>query len=156
MTRFSLVVAAASLMLLAGMPSGRAASSDAVLAQFFAIWDDDAGVTPQAVAALYGRRVFYYGQALSNGQVYANKRAFIRRWPDRRYAVVPGTVRKGCDPGGRRCSIGVTLAWHAASPTRAAAAGGLTRVSLVLAEEEGELRIARESGRPMSRSDAGR
>lgn len=156
MTRSSLVAVLMSAVLLAGTAPGRAASPDAVLAQFFAIWDDDAGVTPQAVAALYGRRVLYYGEALSNGQVYANKRAFIRRWPDRRYAVVPGTVRKGCDRGGRRCAIGVTLAWHATSRARGAAAGGLTRVSLVLAEEDGELRIARESGRPVARRDAGR
>ena len=138
-------------MLLAAPAPARAASPDAVLAQFFSIWDDDAGVTPQAVASLYGQRVIYYGQMLSNGQVYANKRAFVRRWPERRYAVVPGTVSKGCDRTGQRCAISVTLAWHAASPTRAVAAGGLTRVSLVLAEEEGELRITRESGRPLAR-----
>lgn len=149
--RSPLIGACLSALLIAGPAPVRAASADAVLARFFSIWDDDAGVTPQAVASLYARRVIYYGQRLSNRQVYANKQAFIRRWPERRYAVVRGTVRKGCDDGGRRCRISVTLAWHAASPSRAAAAGGLTRVSLLLTAEEGDLKIARESGRPLAR-----
>lgn len=149
--RSPFIAAWAAVLLLAGMSPVRAGSSDAVLAQFFSIWDDDAGVTPQAVASLYGRRVGYYGEMLSNAQVYANKRAFIRRWPDRRYAVVPGTVRKRCDRAGKRCAVAVTLAWHAASPTRAVATGGLTRVSMVLAAEDGELKITREVGRPVAR-----
>ncbi len=125
--------------------------ADASMAQFFGIWDDDARVTPEAVASLYGRHVIYYGEAMTPSQVYANKRAFIRRWPDRRYSLVPGTVSKGCDPSKTRCKVDVVLRWSAASGPRHAAASGWTRVSIDLAREDGQFKIVREAGRRISR-----
>ena len=88
---------------------------------------------------------------LTAAQVYANKRAFIRRWPDRRYAVVPGTVSKGCDATRSRCAVSVTLAYTARSAARDAAARGWTRVTLALARQDGRLKITREAGRPVPR-----
>lgn len=147
MIRVALVVMIACLPLSAP----RAAEADAIMEEFFATWDRNATVTPQAVEGLYARRVAYYGQALTNGQVYANKRAFTRRWPDRRYAVVPGSVTKGCDGAKARCRVDVTLAYRARSDARDATARGWTRVALVLAREDGRLKIVRESGHPVAR-----
>lgn len=147
-----IIVAALVLLSLAPLrPAVAKEAPDAIMDQFFGIWDDDAHVTPQAVAALYAPRVTYYGQILTAAQVYANKRAFIRRWPDRRYAVVPGTVSKGCDATRSRCAVSVTLAYTARSAAREAAARGWTRVTLALARQDGRLKITRESGRPVLR-----
>ncbi len=140
------------MALLAAPMTASAAGDDGVVAQFFAIWDRNAAVTPEAVHALYAREVDYYGETLTADQVFANKQRFIRRWPDRRYAVVPGTVAKGCDPAQSRCHVSAVLAYHAQSATRGASAGGYTRVSLDLVRENGELKIARESGRRVTRS----
>ena len=117
--------------------------------QFFATWDNDANVTPATVASLYARRVSYYGEELTTAEVYANKRAFIRRWPDRRYTVVPGTVSKGCDAGKQHCGVSVVLAYTARSDTRDATARGYTRVTLALDKENGQFKITREQGRPV-------
>lgn len=151
MGRTITVVALALLSLVPARPAVAAGAPDAIMDQFFGIWDDDAHVTPQAVAALYAPRVTYYGQELTAAGVYANKRAFTRRWPDRRYAVVPGTVSKGCNASRSRCAVSVTLAYTARSEARDAAARGWTRVSLALARQDGQLKITRESGRPVSR-----
>lgn len=128
-----------------------AAESDDIVASFFAIWDRNGSVTAEQVERNYAAHVNYYGQELSNAGVYADKRAFVRRWPDRRYTVVPGSVSKGCDAAQTRCEVGVTLAWSASSPGRGAAAHGLTRVSLTLARQDGALKIVRESGHPVRR-----
>lgn len=130
--------------------AARAEGSDAVMAQFFATWDRDATVTPAAVDALYARRVVYYGRSLTNGQVYADKLAFTRRWPDRRYAVVPGTVAKSCDGGRTWCRVDATLAYRTRSDARGAIASGWTRVTLSLAREDGRLKVVREAGRPVA------
>lgn len=132
----------------------RAAPADeptALMNQFFAIWDDDAHVTPATVASLYAPRVSYYGQVLTTAQVYANKQAFIRRWPDRRYAVVPGSVSKGCEAGRARCRVSVVLAYTARNEARNASARGYTRVTLALARENGQFKITREAGSRVAR-----
>lgn len=145
----------AALMALAPAALAAEDDADASMAQFFGIWDDNSRVTPEKVASLYGRHVIYYGEAMTPAQVYANKRAFIRRWPDRRYALVPGTVSKGCDPSRTRCKVDVILRWSAASGTRHAAANGWTRVSIDLAREDGQFKIVREAGRRVSRPAGG-
>lgn len=139
----------AAVLLTAGS-TAHAEAPDAVMAQFFSIWDDNARVTPDRVRELYGEHVVYYGESLTNAQVYANKQAFVRRWPDRHYAVVPDSVRKGCDRDQTRCFVTVTLAYQTASAARGATARGLTRVSLTLERENGTLRIMREAGHPVS------
>ena len=108
-------------------------------------------VTPATVTLLYARRVTYYGQVLTTAQVYANKRAFVRRWPDRRYSVVPGSVSKGCYAGKARCAVSVVLAYTARSEARDASARGFTRVTLALERENGRFKITREQGRPVQR-----
>ncbi len=151
MVRIGTAVLAA---VLAAVSVGSAAHADdpnAVMEQFFATWDQDATVTPRAVETLYAHRVLYYGQALTNGQVYANKLAFTRRWPTRRYTVVPGTVAKSCDGAMARCEVSVTLAYRARDDSRGATASGLTRVALLLSREDGQFKIVRESGRPVAR-----
>ncbi len=141
--------AVASLLAATVAPAFAASNDDAVLAGFFAMWDDNARVTPQAVAAHYGQHVVYYGRSMTPSEVYADKRAFVRRWPNRHYAVVPGSVRKTCNAAFSQCDIEVILAWRASSAERSAAAGGQSRVHLVLIREDGELKIVHESGRPV-------
>jgi hypothetical protein len=141
----------AGLLLAAGLPDPAAASDDQVLSEFFSIWDQNARVTPQAVDNLYAPNVVYYGRTMTSAGVYADKRAFVRRWPNRRYSVVPGTVKKTCNGPNTRCHVEVTLAYHARSAARGASAGGYTRVSLDMVRQPGGMKIVRESGRRASR-----
>ena len=129
----------------AASPMGRAAHMD----QYLSIWSDDAAVNPGTVARLYGRRVNYYGHAMSAGAVYRDKLAFVRRWPVRRYAAVPGTVLNDCDDASARCRVDAVMRW-----SRADRAGhresGTNTVHLDLAREDGGLKIVRESGAPVT------
>ncbi len=150
--RHSAFALLAALTLASGLAPARANEADAAMEQFFATWDNDARVTMARVESLYAPHVIYYGEALTTAQVYANKRAFIRRWPDRRYVVVPGTVVKSCDAASR-CRVDATLAYQAVNQVQGRVARGRTRVSLDLVRDAGQFKIVRETGRPVSAGD---
>ena len=136
---------------------GLAASPDARMDSYFAIWADNSRVTPEAVNDLYASHVIYYGKAMTPAQVYRDKLNYIRRWPDRRYRVVPGSVSKSCAPGQDRCRISAILSWDKADASGRGSKGANT-ITLNLVREDGILRIARESGTPVASSacrDAG-
>ena len=122
-----------------------AASPDAKMDSYFSIWADNSRVTPEAVRELYASRVIYYGKAMTPAQVYRDKLNYIRRWPDRRYRVVPGSVSKSCSPGQERCRISAILSWDKADASGRGSKGANT-ITLNLVREDGTLRIARESG----------
>ena len=126
-------------------PAGRAAHMD----EYLSIWSSNAAITPATVARLYAARVDYYGRPMSAGDVYRDKLAFVRRWPVRRYAAVPGTVGNDCDDASPRCRVSAVMRW-----SRADRAGhgqsGTNTVRLDLAREGGTLKIVRESGESVS------
>ena len=134
-----------------------AASPDAKMDSYFSIWADNSRVTPEAVRELYASRVIYYGKAMTPAQVYRDKLNYIRRWPDRRYRVVPGSVSKSCSPGQERCRISAILSWDKADASGRGSKGANT-ITLNLVREDGALKIARETGNPVASSscrDAG-
>ena len=117
---------------------------DALVDSYSAIWDDDANVTAQNVAKLYAPDIDYYGHPMSRADLLRDKRAFIHRWPERRYMVEPGSASKQCDMTGDRCVIIATLNWRTVGPSGTHA--GRSRVSLTLAQQDGGLKIVREGG----------
>jgi hypothetical protein len=139
--------------LVIGAATGASADStprqDALLRSYFAIWDRDADVTMDNVRRLYGPHIVYYGHAMTREDLLADKRAFIRRWPERRYDVEPGTAVKTCDAAETRCRLSANLLWRTEAPGRTRA--GRSRVSLTLARTEGELKIVREGGVTLGR-----
>lgn len=139
------------LLALAAPACAARVDPDARMNAYFAIWADNGRVTPAAVGELYGRRVIYYGQAMTPSQVYRDKLAFVRRWPSRRYGVVPGSVNKVCDAADDRCRVKAVLRWERADATGRGAARGVARIVLDLVREDGTLRIVRESGVPLYR-----
>ena len=141
---------AASLCLLGAVGAAAAAEPDATLNRYFAIWADNGQITPATVASLYAGRVSYYGHSMTAAEVYRDKLNFIRRWPARRYAVVPGSVAKGCEPSGRTCRIEAVLSWAKQDPRTGAGSKGANTIRLTLVREDGALKIARESGSPVA------
>ena len=91
-------------------------------------------------------------------QVYRDKLNYIRRWPNRRYEVVPGSVSKTCAPAEETCRITAILSWEKAGPSARQGSKGANTIALTLVREDGALKIARESGTPVASSacrDAG-
>ena len=122
---------------------------DALVNGYFSIWDEDGNVTRRNVRRLYASRLVYYGQAMTPESLLRDKLSFIRRWPQRRYAVEPGSAARTCDAGENHCRLTVTLVWRTAGPDGARA--GRSRVRLELAREDGALKIVREGAVTLSR-----
>ena len=122
---------------------------DALVDSYFAIWDRDSNVTLANVRRLYASNLIYYGRAMTPESLLRDKLDFIRRWPQRRYAVEPGTATRRCDAGENRCVLTVTLDWHTSGFGGSRA--GRSRVTLALAREDGALKIVREGAVTLGR-----
>jgi hypothetical protein len=116
---------------------------DAMLSDYFAIWDNNRNVTPETVARLYARRIVYYGHQMSQSELLADKLAFVRRWPNRRYRIEPGSASRSCNATLTTCELTAVLVWTNESAYGSRA--GRSRIRLTLVREDGALKIARES-----------
>ena len=86
---------------------------------------------------------------MTAGAVYRGKLAFVRRWPVRRYAAVPGSVTNDCGDAAESCRVTALLRWSRADG--AGQRGSSTdSVRLDLARQEGTLKIVRERRVPVS------
>ncbi len=86
---------------------------------------------------------------MTRSALLREKLAFIRRWPERRYAVEPGSATKSCDAAQNRCELDATLVWH--TQNMSGARSGRSRIHLDLARSEGSLKIVREGAVTLSR-----
>ncbi len=125
------------------------AQRDARMDEYLSIWARNDAINPSTVARLYAAHVDYYGRPMSAGAVYRDKLAFVRRWPVRSYAAVPGTVVNDCDDASPRCRVTAVMRWSRADGAGRGGSGTNT-VRLDLARENGTLKIVRESGAPVS------
>lgn len=122
---------------------------DARMNSFFKFWETDETVTRARIAELYAPRVEYYGRSLDREGVYAAKQVLVHLWPTRHYTVLPGSVSHTCTAG--RCHVDLVLTWDVIDATGQSGTRGSTTVSLNLVEVDGSLKIARETGSPLTR-----
>jgi len=117
------------------------ADAERRLQDYVRVWEDDSLVGPRAMRAYYADHVVYYGKRMSREQVLADKRRFIRAFPQRAYAIAPGSLITRCD--GVQCVARATLLWRRVS-RRGQESSGASRLTLVFSQRE-EGRIVRES-----------
>jgi hypothetical protein len=91
---------------------------------YLRIWSSGNDAALADVEEVYAPRVRFYGRMLDRRGLVQEKMRFTRRWPIRRYAHRPGTMRVTCDPGRRACLVKSVIDWEAASPARRAASRG--------------------------------
>src|SRR5215203_6803505 len=91
---------------------------------YLGVWSSNSSAAMRQVSFIYGSRVRFYGRLLNRSALHAEKRRFIQRWPIRRYALRPGTVRVSCSPLKARCTLHGVIDWRTESPRRAVRAHG--------------------------------
>ena len=126
--------------------------TDAAAERYFAIWANNATVTPESVERYYAARVNYYGREMSPAEVYASKMYLVRSWPVRIYHVRPGSVITSCSEDKLRCETTLLLDWQSANPARHVGTQGETTFTLGCIEQGGRMKIERESGVPLATS----
>ena len=140
---------AMTVCLIGMAPALSASPLDDSIDRYLTVWAENARVTPATVSHFYAQNVNYYGKAMSSGAVYRDKVAYITQWPVRRYDVVPGSVGQTCDASNTRCRVTAILRWSKADAAGGHASQGANTMTLDLVRENGELKIARESGTPV-------
>src|SRR5215210_1050770 len=94
---------------------------------YLGVWSSNSSASIRQVNFIYDTRVRFYGRLLSRSDLHAEKRRFIQRWPIRRYALRPGTVRVTCAGPKARCAFRGVLDWRTESQSRVVQARGSSR-----------------------------
>jgi len=119
---------------------------------YLGVWSSNSSAAMRQVSFIYGSRVRFYGRLLSRSDLHAEKRRFIQRWPIRRYALRPGTVRVTCAGPNARCTVRGVLDWRTESPSRGVEAHGSSRFVQAFDFSRGRPLIVSESGSVLKRA----
>ena len=123
---------------------GTKAEAEQAIQAYLAMWSRDAGVTRSAVDHFYAPRTSYYGHSFSRAQILADKLAYIKRWPQRSYAEVPGSLSARCNADRSLCTVSVDMAWRRVG---ARIVSGKAHMVFDFVPVDGGRKIARESAR---------
>ena len=126
--RLTPVIAAVALLLIWAADPALADSREATAVElsqaYIRTWTSNGSAAIADVTATYAPEVRFYGRVLNHEQLRAEKRRFLERWPVRRYALRPGTVRAACE--GHLCRVRALLDWLAEDPRRSAVSRGVS------------------------------
>jgi hypothetical protein len=119
----------------------------AVIAKrYLQVWSADGAASVRSVPSLYEGAATFYGRTYTHHELMAEKRRAIRRWPIRRYAHHPGTMRIKCDLPSRRCTARSVIDFRVASPRRGTIKHGSAKFVLGISFARPSPRIFYEGG----------
>jgi hypothetical protein len=101
------------------------------------------------ISGKYSDQIQYYGKTLTKAQVLADKRTFLRRWTDRRYAVVPNSIEVTCSETST-CKVEGRLDWEATNSQ--ARAAGSASFSYTWIRDVGAWKVSGESSKVLGRT----
>jgi hypothetical protein len=118
----------------------------AIATRYLQVWSVDGAASVRGVPSLYERAATFYGRTYTHHQLIGEKRRAIRRWPIRRYAHHPGTMRIKCDLPSRRCMVRSIIDYRVASPQRGIVKHGSAKFVLGISFARPTPRIFYEGG----------
>ena len=127
--------------------TGTKADAERAIQAYLALWAHDGDINPASVERFYAPRAIYYGHAFSRAQILADKRAYIRRWPQRSYREIPGSLSARCNADRSLCRVRVVMAWSRVGAGHAGSVTGRARLTFDFVPSDGARKIARESAR---------
>lgn len=108
-----------------------------------------------ATPRFYAERVQFHGRTLSLAALVADKRRFVRRWPERRYEAQGGATRTACNAATATCIVRTTFDFRADNPAHGARSQGVSELSLTISFAGPRPLIVAESSRVLRRYGAG-
>ena len=119
----------------------------AIIAErYLAIWSSNDGGAVTGVPYMYGPTVQFYGRPYTQERLVDEKRAAIRQWPLRRYAIRPGTLRVICNVPKVKCAARSSIDFVVAIPARGTRKSGSARFDLGVSYAGRQPRILYEGG----------
>jgi hypothetical protein len=79
---------------------------------------------------VYPSKVRYFGTVTSKARVLSEKKEFMQRWPDRAYAIRPGSVSTSCVAAEHTCTVTGIVDFRAHSAARNTTSAGTARFQL--------------------------
>ncbi|WP_019906303.1 hypothetical protein [Methylobacterium sp. 77] len=104
-----------------------------------------------AAPRFYAERVRFHGRTLSLAALMAEKRRFVRRWPERRYVAQGGSARTACSVATSSCIVRSTFDFRADNPRKGARSQGVSELTLEISFAGPRPVIVSESSRVLSR-----
>lgn len=117
---------------------------------YLRLWSGANARTIGATPGLYARTVRFHGRTMNLRALVAEKRAFVQRWPERRYSPRPGTMRVAC-AGAGLCTVRTVFDFAAASAKRKRRSAGSGTLRLDLELRGARPVIVGESSRVLNR-----
>ena len=114
--------------------------------RYLQVWSSSGAESVSGVPRLYEPTVAFYYQTYTHRQLMAEKRRAIQRWPVRRYAHRPGTMRIACNLAQQRCMARSIIDFEVQNPRRGTANHGSARFDLGISFAGQEPRIFYEGG----------
>ncbi|KQU34314.1 hypothetical protein ASG63_12780 [Methylobacterium sp. Leaf94] len=103
----------------------------------------------------YAERVRFHGRTLSLAALIAEKRRFVRRWPERHYEAQGGATRTACNAASATCIVHTTFNFRADNPGRGVRSQGVSELTLTISFAGERPLIVAESSRVLRRYGAG-
>ncbi|MGU3362042.1 hypothetical protein ACLBWX_17090 [Methylobacterium sp. M6A4_1b] len=108
-----------------------------------------------AAPRFYAERVRFHGRTVSLAALIAEKRRFVRRWPERRYEAQGGATRTACNAASATCIVQTTFDFRADNPVRGVRSQGVSELTLTISFAGERPLIVAESSRVLRRYGAG-
>jgi hypothetical protein len=103
----------------------------------------------------YAERVRFHGRTLSLAALIAEKRRFVRRWPERRYVPQGGSMHTACNAQTATCLVHTTFDFRAENPSRGARSQGVSELVLTVSFAGDRPIIVGEASRVLRRYGPG-
>lgn len=114
---------------------------------FYLSGDD---LTPEEIATLYAPRVDYFGdRGKLRDAIVRDKLAYFRRWPNRRYELIPETLAVYRDPDAQQVDVEFEYQFETRGRGRRSEGRGIALLTLDFSQPGGQ--IVREEGRVLDR-----
>lgn len=134
-------------------PAGRVEAAQALALDYLSAVSAPGEAMVGATPRFYGTRVRFYGRPTTLAGLLDEKRGFVRRWPERRYAARAFSTQ--CSPDGATCIVRAIVDFRAANPQRGAVSRGASELVLEVSFAGQRPVIVAESGRVLRRDAPG-
>ena len=129
----------------------RARTARDLAMRYLDVWSAPNPVALGSASAFYGSSVVFHGQSRSFASVFAEKRRFAERWPERSYRYRPTTMKVACGAGTPQCTVRSLFDFSASNPRRGRRALGTGEHELVVSFAGSRPAIAIENSRVLQR-----
>lgn len=134
-------------------PAGRIEAAQALAMDYLSAVSAPGEAMVGATPRFYSTYVRFYGRPTTLAALLDEKRGFVRRWPERRYAARAFSTQ--CSPDGSSCIVRAIVDFRAANPQRGVVSRGASELVLEVSFAGQRPVIVAESGRVLHRNGPG-